>query len=211
MFTKVPLCNIDKRDIHHYINCCNLSEVYIKRVSVVPYILKNDSLFFLLARDKNFGDITDLGGCSYSDESALEAGIREFKEESFNIFDKEHYNPNSYSLNLGIIHNRGGACTIFLAVKEKWLKIATKKFIKKKQNNPELSKKKGYDEISELIWFDEMSFDHLRKLEIDNTSTENQHTFSHFRLWKGVKNYYKNLDYQKLREQIIGRYPYLQI
>ena len=67
-----------------------LAQTKSTRASVLPYVIKNDGnqrkIYFLFGIDRETGDITDLGGGVKRDEFSLEAGLREFREESDEIF-----------------------------------------------------------------------------------------------------------------------------
>lgn len=58
----------------------------LHRGSVVPYIVDKGVKYFLLGIDSRTGDITDLGGGVWREETVLDGAFREFHEESLDIF-----------------------------------------------------------------------------------------------------------------------------
>lgn len=70
-------------------NCQILSNVELKsqyRAGIIPYFLRNDKIYFCLGIDTEYETVTDFGGHVKLDESIINAGIREYKEESLDIF-----------------------------------------------------------------------------------------------------------------------------
>lgn len=59
----------------------------IIRSGVIPYINTERGRLYCLGIDQVWGDMTDFGGGVKRYENPIEAGIREFKEESLCIFD----------------------------------------------------------------------------------------------------------------------------
>ena len=62
-----------------------------KRSGVILYNKLNDKIFFILGIDRKSNNLTDFGGgVKISKENPLEAGIREFNEETLNIFNTSY-------------------------------------------------------------------------------------------------------------------------
>jgi hypothetical protein len=58
-----------------------------QRAGVIPYYKINDEIIFILGQDRQSGDLTDFGGWKkISDNDSIETSLREFKEESLNVF-----------------------------------------------------------------------------------------------------------------------------
>lgn len=135
----------------------------IKRAAVVPYVVMKDEsgashLHFLLARDNQTGDITDFGGGVKQNEVALSAALREFKEESDEIFGSLYDGLNSASMHLAMIGN--SMSVLFIPLSSEWYSTAPSLFNDKRSADV-LTKKRSHSEVSELIWFDEREFKNL--------------------------------------------------
>lgn len=59
------------------------------RSAIVPYCVVNNVIHFVFGIDSKYGDITDLGGGVRKYESAVTGAMREFTEESHNVFANE--------------------------------------------------------------------------------------------------------------------------
>jgi len=151
-----------------------LSTIVTRRASVVPYTIRDDKVYFLLARDKKTSDITDFGGGVKSNESSLSACLREFKEESNCIFGEDFYsNSNKFSLSpCFILFNE--ISILFVYVDDVWLDIAKKTF----EDNKKVYHSKCYKEVSDVFWLDE---DCLRNMVFSEHSS----------MWNKIRNYYK--------------------
>lgn len=71
------------------------------RAAIVPYCVINGTVHFVFGIDSKYGDITDLGGGVRKYESAVTGAMREFTEESHNVFANELM-VNSLVKNLAI-------------------------------------------------------------------------------------------------------------
>lgn len=151
-----------------------LSNIVTRRASVVPYTIKDNKVYFLLARDKKTSDITDFGGGVKNHESSLSACLREFKEESNCIFGEEFYNnPNKFTLcPCFILFNE--ISILFVYVDNLWLNIAKKTF----EDNKKIYYSKCYQEVSGVFWLDEHCLKNMVYSE-------------HSSMWLKIKNYYK--------------------
>jgi len=152
-----------------------LSKIKTNRAAVLPYIIKNNihgesKIYFLVAIDKKSGDITDLGGGVKKNECSLIAALREFKEESKEIFEDIYDQINNLSTNLALVCNQ--MSVLFVPLEERWFELASQKFNSNKIN------KKTYNEVSELLWVDQDEF--LDILEGKNRE-----------MWKRLRNFYK--------------------
>lgn len=68
----------------------NLTYVRPRRAGVIIYTYYNGSIYFGLGLDSRTHDLTDFGGqiSYYSDKNVVNGLIREFEEETLNIFEK---------------------------------------------------------------------------------------------------------------------------
>lgn len=148
------------------------SGILASRGSVVPYTFYEEKIYFLFAVDSLTGDITDFGGGIKGDETSLSGSRREFLEESKEIFCK-YYDLNVLSRCISIRDNH--MSSIFLPIHPKWLFCANNIFHKR---NLEYKGKKGYEEVSNLLWLSSYEFE----LMLRN---------SHMKMWHVVKNFYK--------------------
>lgn len=175
----------------------HLARVKTARAAVVPYIVRvdtrgNKKLHFLLARDQDSGDITDLGGGVKQNEYALLAALREFREESDEIFGSLYYNINNLATNVALLGER--MSVIFIPLPDIWYDIAPEKFSAKRLSQPR-SKKRSHDEVSELLWIDE---DEFRRL----ISPRNR------KMWVRVRKFYQKGYDEQLRRALKIVYSY---
>jgi hypothetical protein len=136
----------------------HLAKVKTDRAAVIPYVVIQDeeghnSLHFLLARDNDSGDITDFGGGVKQNEVSLTASLREFKEESDEIFGTLYDKVNNLAVTIAILDKT--MSVLFIPLPIEWYSIALDKF-----NNriPHHIRKKSHNEVSEIIWFNEEEF-----------------------------------------------------
>lgn len=59
----------------------------VKRAGIIPYILINDEVYWIMGHDERSGEWTDFGGHSYANELAHQCAMRELSEESLGVFD----------------------------------------------------------------------------------------------------------------------------
>ncbi len=152
----------------------DLRKINVRRSSVIPYIIINDSIYFLFGIDTDSGDITDFGGGCKSNEFALYGGLREFEEESNGIFGPVY--DEIKKSNYVALKDRNMA-TIFVPLEKEWLHTAKKIFENERKN----TKTKCRLEIKELLWLSE---EHLENMLIDPTSHD-------YKLWTKLRRYYK--------------------
>jgi len=123
---------------------------------VIPYVEKNGILYFLLAKDRISGDLTDFGGGVKNYESALVGGLREFMEESNSIFGKEFYTSyNEFEATISLVDYDRKMAIIFIPVKNSWLMNAGAEFERKMKTSRD---KKGSQEVREVIWLSSFNF-----------------------------------------------------
>lgn len=70
---------------------CETNDIYklrsLKRISIVPYYIKNNTIYYFLCVDSDYGMLTDPGGTIENGEDPISAATRELYEESMGIFD----------------------------------------------------------------------------------------------------------------------------
>ena len=69
----------------------------IIRAGVIPFTVRDNHVYICLGVDKQSKELTDLaGGIRETDINPLEGAIREFKEESKEVFGEENYRSENY-------------------------------------------------------------------------------------------------------------------
>lgn len=158
-----------------------------QRAAVLPYtvIFTKDgpSIYFLMAVDSRTGDITDLGGGVKKYECSLTAALREFKEETNEIFGNIYEDVNAASTYVAFVHNK--MSVLFLPVGEEWFAKASPLF--KKQKND----KRSCREVSKLLWLREDTFGKLLESK---------------KMWNRLRSFYKCVFHKKLLELLFFRY-----
>lgn len=71
-----------------------VDEEMIKRAGVIPYIKRQNNVFFLFGLDEGIASISDFGGTrEKKDKDIIDTALREFREETFGIIgtlDRSH-------------------------------------------------------------------------------------------------------------------------
>ena len=151
-----------------------LSQLKTKRSGVIVYTIFNDKIHLLLAQDSNFNEFGDFGGGVRKTECSLSGGLREFRQESREIFEKNIYCANNCTVNIALAN--GDMAILFVKVDPKWYELAPTLFEEKKnQKSP-----KCYNEISQVKWVTQEEFIHL--LYSNNVDII---------LWSKIKNFFK--------------------
>jgi hypothetical protein len=156
-----------------------LAKVKTDRAAVIPYIViidneGNRNLHFLLARDNDSGDITDFGGGVKQNEVSLTASLREFREESDEIFGNLYDKVNDLSVAIAILDKT--MSVLFIPLPIEWYSTALDKF-NNRVHLPHRLRKKSHNEVSEIIWFNEEEFIHL--ISPDNPA-----------MWSRIRKFY---------------------
>lgn len=167
----------------------HLAKVQTPRAAVVPYVIKNGEIFFLLGQDHQSGDITDLGGGVKKYESTLAAALREFEEESDEILGRLH--PNDFVCSVALLDGQMGA--LFIPLSEKWYTDAPKLFEDRKKHQ----RKKTHSEIDHLIWFNAEEFQKISKPEASAKT----------KMWKRLRKFYHRGYGKKLHQALYLAYP----
>jgi len=169
----------------------HLARIRTDRASVVPYIVERtedgDRLYFLFARDKISGEITDLGGGVKKNEFSLMAALREFREESDEIFGNIYDEINDSATLIAVIDSNKMA-VLFLPLQKEWYTKAPKMFA----NRPMENIKRTHNEVSELLWYSE---DELKKL----LSSRNT-------MWTRLRRFYRRSYTNTLKQMLKLKY-----
>lgn len=99
MVTEMSLCGRGKEFTEHiyWVRHINWSNFNIRRAGVIPYTVINGHIHICLGVDSKSNELTDFGGgIRDSDINPLYGAIREFREESNDVFGEENYNPENY-------------------------------------------------------------------------------------------------------------------
>lgn len=159
-----------------------------KRSAIVPYtMVKNETKdcyepWLLLAKHKETGEITDIGGGVKKRESDLDAALRELKEEAHDIFkDVANIEILNYCISVtrprheitikptNTLVSTESASVTFLPLTLDWLNKAPIMFQHAKKYNKD-------DELSELIWV--------------KGSDVLQRTSDRYQMWGFVRKFY---------------------
>jgi len=175
-----------------------LATVKTSRAAVVPYVLKKDregnmKLYFLLARDQSSGDITDFGGGVKQNEVSLIASMREFREESDEIFGNLYDRINDFNMTIALLTRT--MSVLFVPLHEEWYHKAIPTFNTKRSDKYSCQRKKSHNEVSEIIWFSE---DEFRRLLLPKNKE----------MWKRVQNFYRKNYNDKLSNVLKTVYCY---
>src|SRR5690606_11776745 len=90
---------VDWKDLNDQLNDPENSKFYygttklkIYRASIIPYVKYKDMFFFCLTLESHISDVSDFGGAydKTSDKNLLQTAVREFNEESYNIFTEQY-------------------------------------------------------------------------------------------------------------------------
>lgn len=157
-----------------------LSRISTDRAAVVPYIFKNGVLYFLLGVDSQYGELTDFGGGvkgGIRKETSLAAALREFREESDEVFGDIYFDVNDTATKVAVLEDR--MCTLFLPLEKRW-HIDAPKLFEERRDDPERrrTRKKSHKEVKELLWFTEDEFSRLLRPRND-------------KMWGRIKNFYR--------------------
>jgi len=161
----------------------HLAKVRTPRAAVIPYLVIEGELFFLLGRDHQSGDITDLGGGVKKHESTLAAALREFNEESDGVLGQ--LCPNDVTCSVALLSNQMGV--LFIPLSKKWYTKAPQLFANRKD-----PRKKSHSEIDQLIWFTEEDFQEIVRPGFQENPNENK-------MWKRLRGFYHQGYGPKLR------------
>lgn len=162
-----------------------LSTLKSMRGSVIPYFIRksDNKIYFLFGIDWRTNDLTCFGGGIKKTEFSLKGGLREFREETREIFDHMVYDINHKACCMGLYSKN--MSVLFVPVEEEWYTRATKLFREYAKDN---IYKKGYNEIARLVWIEYSDF--LSLLHPNDR-----------RMWRRIKKFYRE-EFRGNRKQI---------
>ncbi len=128
-----------------------LATVKTKRAAVIPYVMIEGSLRFLLGVDNATKDITDIGGGVKRHEVSLSGAERELEEEAIGIFDNVLSNPVTMYKSIAVYDEKSNLSSIFMPVDKDLIYTIEHTFDERKS----LSTKKIHHEMDRLLWVDE--------------------------------------------------------
>jgi len=141
-----------------------------RRSGIIPYTKINEEIFFLLSRHTDTKEYGDFGGGVRKDETALDAGLREFHEESSNVFLDLELTTEKLLTCVTLHDKHTDAVIIFLYIDADWMTRSCDNFNWK--HNPN-------SEVSSIMWFNESEFHQL----IFNTRPRKEIMWSRIRLF----------------------------
>lgn len=143
----------------------DLARTRIKRCGVLPYVVHEGRVWFLWAVDKKTGELTDFGGGIKEWETALEGGLREYREESRGVFSQISLNDAVDKLCL--FDPRIGMAIIFFPFQPFWIEAAEELFELDLVSGRAV--RRWEDEVSAVRWVEERELTAL--LEKDEVHT----------------------------------------
>lgn len=153
-----------------YAKTIDVRQIKTKRAGVIPYVNVNGNLHFLMGRDTTSKDWTDFGGGVKLGETALSGAIREFKEETYRIFDDEVYSPSNFENSMAVTDYKF-MTIFFIKIDEKWLYEANTRFYKVKKMN----------EVDRIVWIHENRFQKIIH-------------YGEEKMWSKVRNFLCNVN-----------------
>ena len=132
-------CNVD------YVRNLKLDKMKQIRAGIIPYFVKDNKKYFGLGVDNKYGSLTDFGGgVKITFENVIEGAIREFKEETLNVFP----NISSSMIKNGIAVYNDHVVIIFVKFSLNYFHIDAIK-----RNFLEKAEKRQHLEICTICWY----------------------------------------------------------
>lgn len=171
-----------------------LSKIKTDRAAVIPYTVDRGTLKTLLARDKKTKELSDFGGGVKKHECALNAAIREFKEESCEVFEDVKINETSQYI--AIYDSDLKMSVLFIPISIDVYNKIPEKF-KCVTENSNHTLKKEYNEISEIVQFNDTA---LRLLLEQRYCGE--------KMWNRLSSFYRQCFDSDLIDILKAKYVY---
>jgi hypothetical protein len=124
----------------------------VNRCGVIPYVITSTGVKYLLAKHNPSREYSDFGGGVKKSESSISGGVREFHEETNNIFRDVYSSVSDFLECISIVDGTNMAI-VFVPVKTEWLNTAKTKFCGQSAADDK--------EVSEVSWIDEQTFDSM--------------------------------------------------
>jgi ADP-ribose pyrophosphatase YjhB (NUDIX family) len=120
-----------------------LEKIHCLRAGIIPYIIIDGKLYFLLGIDRQTGEYADMGGGVKKNENVISGAIRELTEETRDLVQPIHL----CDISVGVWEKVNNNCILFS-------KIADNGMFDTLEDDFQKSTKKGieYDEMSALVW-----------------------------------------------------------
>lgn len=113
------------------------------RAGIIPYIYKNNQIYFLLGIDKRTKEYSDFGGGVKIGESLISAGLRELYEETKKLISEKDLKE----IKISIYDRHNATCIIFAEIQNTSLfETLINEFRKINIEGDE------FNEMSDLIW-----------------------------------------------------------
>lgn len=168
-----------------------LSTIQPKKSSVVPFVVVPESglnkLYFLFGVDSSTGDVTDFSGGVRKNESGLTGGLRKLREESSGVIETEYTKLNNSIGWVAYVDQNLGRSTFFLGLPSKNFEDLPLKFSLTK-------KSQRVSQIIFLEWVDVLKVIYGRHPK--------------YKMWTGIRNFYKNVFTSELSKMLRVVYPY---
>lgn len=176
-----------------------LSTIQPKKSSVVPFTIVTvpdnvlntslNKLYFLFGVDSSTGDITDFSGGVRKNESGLTGGLRKLKEESSGVIETEYTKLNNSIGWVAYVDRDFGRSTFFLGLPSNKFEDLPLKFALTKKSHPQ-----RVSQIIFLEWVDVLKVIYGRHPK--------------YKMWTGIRNFYKNVFTSELSKMLRVVYPY---
>lgn len=165
----------------------HLASVRTERSGVIPYSIKNGTVYFLIAKHRLSGEYGDFGGGVRKNEYALSGAFREFSEESLEILSNQYSSPNDLVDKIAMLDGHLMSM-VFVPVHESLMNQIVNRF------NSLVCEK---DEISEIKWVDYSDF-----LMLINTSTRKK---GDGHMWTKIRNFLRKIRFEELKDALSRR------
>ena len=150
------------------------------RAGLIPFTIRidectgNPTLYYLVAIDRKTREYADFGGGCKRGETFVDGALREFNEESCEIFNNVITKEDLLKSVVITDITRSNAI-FFVQIKEWWLYNAERKF--KENQEHDFFNRKKYNENIGIKWLSE---DNFNKVSFNKTSTNMWRKLQHF-------------------------------
>ena len=175
-----------------------LTQAKVSRAGVIPYTRKDNQLYFLLAKDKRTGELSDFGGgIKIHREVAMAGALREFKEETNDLFGDLYDKINYFSNKIAIVDD--SMAILFIPISNIWLNDAAHMFEKRKNQ----ATRRCQAEVESLIWIDECG---LRRLLASDRKPSSKYVTRNDILWIRIRNFINKVSMDDLLRALNGTF-----
>lgn len=165
------------------------------RGGIIPYSIWNNKYYFLLAEDRKTKELSDFGGGIKQPETCFEGTIREFNEETCDIFRKLNLR-GLLEHSRCIVNPKFTHAIFFMHIPNKWLKISNTLF----HNSLSKEFREDYLENSNIHWINLEDFISILDIPIlsvqsdgycDIALTHKTNTCDKYKVWVNLKLFIK--------------------